>query len=140
MSNWYYSPSTLGTYLNATKHLFLHFPQKHPTDIGTEDIEAYQHHMATERKVSKSYLNQVVNAVRYYYKVGLGAAYRVKFIERPRKEWKLPSVLSEEEVAALLKAPTNLKHRCILMLIYSAGLRLGELLALDLTDIDRDRV
>ena len=52
----------------------------------------------------------------------------------------MPKVLSEEEVAALLKAPTNLKHRCILMLIYSAGLRLGELLALDLTDIDRDRV
>ena len=69
------------------------------------------------------------------------------FIERSclpfrqaRKERKLPSVLSEEEVAALLKAPTNLKHRCILMLIYSAGLRLGELLALDLTDIDPHRV
>ena len=83
MSNWYYIPSTIETYLNATKHFFLHFPQKHPTDIGTEDIEAYQHHMATERKVSNSYLNQVVNAVRYYYKVVLGDAYRVKFIERP---------------------------------------------------------
>ena len=64
MSNWYYSPSTIETYLNATKHLFLHFPQKHPTDIRSEDIEAYQHHMATERKVSNSYLDQVVHAVR----------------------------------------------------------------------------
>lgn len=134
-----YSTNTIDTYLNATKHFFLYFPQKHPTDIRSEDIEAYQHYMATTRKVSNSYLNQVVNAVRYYYKDVLGDAYRVKFIERPRKERKLPSVLSEEQVAALLKAPVNLKHRCILMLIYSAGLRMGELLRMELTDIDRDR-
>lgn len=134
-----YSTNTIDTYLNATKHFFLYFPQKHPTDIRSEDIEAYQHHMATERKVSNSYLNQVVNAVRYYYKDVLGDAYRVKFIERPRRERKLPNVLSEEEVAALLKAVDNLKHRCILMLIYSAGLRLGELLALERTDIIPER-
>jgi hypothetical protein len=63
-----YSPNTIETYLNATKHFFLHFPQKHPKDIRAEDIEAYQHELATVRKVSNSYLNQVVNAVRYYYK------------------------------------------------------------------------
>lgn len=134
-----YSPNTIDTYLNATKHFFLHFPQKHPKDIRAEDIEAYQHELATVRKVSNSYLNQVVNAVRYYYKDVLGDAYRVKFIERPRGERKLPKVLSEQEVAAILKAPTNLKHRCILMLIYSAGLRLGELIALERTDIIPER-
>ncbi|MBX2978739.1 MAG: tyrosine-type recombinase/integrase [Flavobacteriales bacterium] len=95
--------------------------------------------VATVRQVSNSYLNQEVNAVRYYYKDVLGDAYRVKFIERPRKERKLPSVLSEAEVAALLKAPTNLKHRCMLMLIYSAGLRMGKLLRMELKHIDRDR-
>jgi site-specific recombinase XerD len=134
-----YSPNTIETYLNATKHFFLHFPQKHPKDIRAEDIEAYQHELATVRKVSNSYLNQVVNAVRYYYKDVLDDAYRVKFIERPRGERKLPKVLSEQEVAAILKSPTNLKHRCILMLIYSAGLRLGELIALERTDIIPER-
>jgi integrase/recombinase XerD len=134
-----YSPNTIDTYLNATKHFFQHFPTKHPQDIRTEDIEAYQHELATVRKVSNSYLNQVVNAVRYYYKDVLGEAYRVKFIERPRGERKLPKVLSEVEVAAILKAPTNLKHRCILMLIYSAGLRLGELVAMERTDIIPER-
>jgi integrase/recombinase XerD len=134
-----YSPSTIETYLNATKHFFLHFPQKQPKDIGTAEIEAYQHELATVRKVSNSYLNQVVNAVRYYYKDVLGDACRVKFIERPRGERKLPKVLSEQEVAAILRAPTNLKHRCILMLIYSAGLRLGELIALERTDILTER-
>src|SRR5690606_25136136 len=81
----------------------------------------------------------VVNAIRYYYKDVLGDATRVKFIERPRKEKKLPKVLSEEEVTALLRASANLKHRCILMLIYSAGLRLNELISLKLDDIVPDR-
>lgn len=134
-----YSPRTIEAYLNATKHFFLHFPGKHPGDIRTEDIEAYQHHMATERKVSNSHLNQVVNAVRYYYMNVVGDAQRVTFIERPRQEKKLPLVLSETEVAALLRSVDNLKHRCILMLIYSAGLRLSELVGLDLTDLVTDR-
>ena len=130
-----YSPRTINTYLNATKKFFQHFPAKHPNDIRTEDIERYQHHMASERKVSNSYLNQVVNAVRYYYKDVLGDAHRVKFIERPRGDRKLPNVLSEEEVTAILRAVGNLKHQCILMLIYSAGLRLGELINLKRSDI-----
>lgn len=133
-----YSPNTIDTYLNATKQVFLRFAEKHPNDIRTEDIETFQHELARSGK-SNSYLNQLVNAVRYYYKDVLGDAYRVKFIERPRGERKLPKVLSEQEVAAILKAPTNLKHRCILMLIYSAGLRLGELIALERTDIIPDR-
>jgi integrase/recombinase XerD len=134
-----YSTNTIGTYLNATKLFFQHHAAKNPKDISAADIEAYQHELATTRKVSNSYLNQVVNALRYYYKDVLGDAYRVKFIERPRGERKLPKVLSEQEVAAILKAPTNLKHRCILMLIYSAGLRLGELIALERTDIIPER-
>jgi site-specific recombinase XerD len=134
-----YSTSTINTYLSATKKLFLHFPDKQPNDIRTADIEAYQHHLASGRKVSNSYLNQVVNAVRYYYKDVAGDANRVTFIERPRRERKLPKVLSEDEVAGLLRAPSNLKHQCILMLIYSAGLRLGELIALERTDIIPER-
>lgn len=134
-----YSPRTIDAYLNATKHFFLHFPTKHPNDIRTEDIETYQHHMATVRKVSNSHLNQVVNAVRYYYMHVVGDVKRVTFIERPRQERKLPTVLSETEVATLLRSVDNLKHRCILMLIYSAGLRLSELVGLELTDLVTDR-
>ena len=134
-----YSPRTIETYLNATKHFFLYFPEKHPNDIRTEEIEAYQHHLATARKVSNSYLNQVVNAIRYYYKDVLGDRARVKFIERPRRERKLPNVLSEAEVTSILRSVDNLKHQCILMLIYSAGLRLGELISLRRTDIIPER-
>jgi site-specific recombinase XerC len=134
-----YSPRTIETYLNATKHFFLHFPAKHPNDIRTEDIESYQHHLAAARKVSNSHLNQVVNAVRYYYMNVTGDAKRVTFIERPRQERKLPHILSESEVTSILRSVDNLKHRCILMLIYSAGLRLSELIGLELRDLVTDR-
>lgn len=134
-----YSPRSIAVYLNAAKQLFAHYPLKHPNDIRTADIEAYQHHLATARKASNSYLNQVVNAVRYYYMNVVGDAKRVTFIERPRPERKLPAVLSEEDVTAILRSVSNLKHQCILMLIYSAGLRLSELINLRRTDINPDR-
>ncbi len=134
-----YSPRSILVYLGAARQLFQHFPQKHPNDIRTEDIEAFQHHLATVRKVSNSTLNQAVNAIRYYYMNVVGDAGRVTFIERPRKERKLPTVLSEEEVASILRSVDNLKHRCILMLIYSAGLRLSELIGLERRDVVMDR-
>ncbi len=134
-----YSPRSIQVYLSATRQLFRHFPDKHPEDIRTEDIESFQHHLAAERKVSNSTLNQMVNAVRYYYMNVVGDAGRVIFIERPRKERKLPTVLSEEEVGALLRGVDNLKHRCILMLIYSGGLRLSELIGLERSDVAADR-
>ena len=134
-----YSPRSIQVYLSATRQLFQHFPLKHPNDIRTEDIEAFQHHLATVRKVSNSTLNQAVNAIRYYYMNVVGDARRVTFIERPRKESKLPLVLSKAEVAAVLKAPTNLKHRAMLALAYSGGLRVSEVLALEPDDLLYDR-
>ncbi len=134
-----YSPRSIQVYLSATRQLFLHFPKKHPNDIRTEDIEAFQHHLATERKVSNSTLNQAVNAIRYYYMNVVGDARRVTFIERPRKETKLPLVLSKAEVAAVLKAPTNLKHRAMLAVAYSGGLRVSEVLTLRPDDLLHDR-
>lgn len=133
-----YSPNTIDTYLNATKQLFIRFVEKHPNDIRTEDIETFQHELAKSGK-SNSYLNQIVNAVRYYYKDVLGDAYRVKFIERPRKESKLPLVLSKAEIAAVLGAPSNVKHQAMLAMAYSGGLRISEVLGLRPEDLLFDR-
>jgi integrase/recombinase XerD len=63
----------------------------------------------------------------------------VYYIERPRKEWELLIVLSEDEMKSLLENTTNLKHRCMLLLLYSSGLRISELLSLQWGDVDRDR-
>ena len=134
-----YSPRSIVVYLNAARQLFQHFPEKHPNNIRTEDIEAFQQHLATVKKVSNSTLNQAVNAIRYYYMNVVGDVKRVTFIERPRKETKLPLVLSKVEVAALLKAPTNLKHQAMLSLAYSGGLRVSEILTLRPEDLLFDR-
>jgi len=134
-----YQPDTIRVYLSCVRQLFQRFPERHPNELRSEDIETYQHELATQRKASTSYLKQTAHAVRYYYKDVLGDATRVTFLENPRGEHRLPEVLSEEAIAALLGKATNLKHQCILMLIYSAGLRMGELLALKPTDIVTER-
>ncbi|MBL7940723.1 MAG: tyrosine-type recombinase/integrase [Flavobacteriales bacterium] len=134
-----YSPNSIQVYLGAARQLFAFHAAKAPERLTAADIEAWQHHLATERRLSNSSLEQAVNAVRYYYAKVLGDADRVRFIERPRRERKLPTVLSEDEVAALLRSVDNLKHRCMLMLLYAGGLRLSELIHLRLGDLARDR-
>jgi integrase/recombinase XerD len=134
-----YSPNSIQVYLGAARQLFAFHAAKAPERLTAADIEAWQHHLATERRLSNSSLEQAVNAVRYYYAKVLGDADRVRFIERPRRERKLPTVLSEDEVAALLRSVDNLKHRCMLMLLYAGGLRLSELIHLRVGDLARDR-
>ena len=89
--------------------------------------------------VSASYQNQAINSIKFYFEAVLGRLLEPIVIQRPIKEKKLPNVLSEEEVTLILKQIKNLKHRCIIYLVYSAGLRRGEVLNLKPTDIDSQR-
>ena len=97
-------------------------------------------YLVEERQVSTSYQNQAINAIKYYYEQVLGGRRKFYFIERPVKERKLPVVLSEAEVYRLLASVHNLKHKCLLMLIYSAGLRISEALHLQPKDLDSKRM
>lgn len=76
----------------------------------------------------------------FYYEKVLGGRRKFYFIERPQKERRLPVVLSEEEVVRLFEVTENLKHKCLLMLVYSAGLRISEALNLRIKDIDSQRM
>lgn len=78
--------------------------------------------------------------MKFYYEKVLGGQRKFYFIDRPKKEQALPTVLNEDEVIRLFNAMDNIKHKCMLMLAYSAGLRLGEILRLRLADIDRERM
>jgi len=89
------------------------------------------------RQVSS--LNQAINALKFYYGTMLKKRF-VYEVKRPRKDRKLPVVLSQEEVARILSSVENIKHKALLMLIYSAGLRVGEVVRLKIEDIDSKRM
>ncbi|HSO88351.1 MAG TPA: tyrosine-type recombinase/integrase, partial [Draconibacterium sp.] len=90
-------------------------------------------------KLSIAYQNQMVNAIRLFFRQQMKTEIEIAQIERPRGEHRLPNVLSKEEIKAILQAPTNLKHRAMLSLIYACGLRRSELLNLKPTDVDSKR-
>ncbi|MCM8803302.1 MAG: tyrosine-type recombinase/integrase, partial [Candidatus Omnitrophica bacterium] len=99
----------------------------------------YLYCLAEEKQVATSTLNQVINALKFYYGTILKRNF-VYEIKRPRKDKKLPVVLSKEEISKILSAVKNVKHKAILMLVYSAGLRVGEAVRLKLEDIDSERM
>ncbi|MEZ4828976.1 MAG: tyrosine-type recombinase/integrase [Bacteroidia bacterium] len=106
--------------------------------IEKETIRQYLLKQIREQKWSESMQNQVVNAIKFYYEKVLGQE-RQFYDLRPRRADQLPEVLSEEEVQKLLTSVKNLKHRCILSLIYSAGLRPSESVNVRLDDLLVDR-
>jgi len=132
-----YSYKTVKVYFYYNKDL-LNFTGKKPSEINDNDIKNYLLYLAEDKKSATSTLNQAINALKFYY----GSMLKCKFlyeIRRPCKDRKLPIVLSKEEVAKILNSVDNLKHRAILMLIYSAGLRVGEVVKLKPEDIDSKR-
>lgn len=92
-----------------------------------------------KNKLSSSYQNQIVNALKLFFSSILNKKIEIEKIHRPKREKKLPNVLSKEEVKMILNAHSNLKHKTMLSLIYSCGLRCGELLALQPVHIDSKR-
>jgi site-specific recombinase XerD len=103
-------------------------------------IVVFCQYLVIDRKVSASHQNQAINAIKFYYERVLGGQRKFYNLVRPNKEKALPNVLSTQEVTALLKATTNLKHRAILTTIYSSGLRIGEAINLKIKDIDSNRM
>jgi len=97
---------------------------KDPKDISEKAVLEFLRYLVMERKVSTSYQNQSVNAIKYYYEKVLGGSRKFYFVERPKTEKTLPVVLNIGEVSQLIKVTENLKHKCMLMLAYSGGLRL----------------
>ena len=111
-----------------------------PKEITEKEIISFIRYLVDERQVSASYQNQAINAIKFYYEKVLGGVRKFYFIERPQKERPLPVVLSGQEVARLFEVTENLKHKCLLMLIYSAGLRVSEALNMKIKDIDSQRM
>ncbi|MFT4857871.1 MAG: integrase/recombinase XerD [Planctomycetota bacterium] len=135
-----YSQSTIRSYVPLFEEFINHFQDSEIDSLGEKEIMDFSRFLVNERKVSSSHQNQAINAIKFYYEKVKGGERKYYHVDRPIREKKLPEVCSEEEVSAILKATKNLKHRAILMTIYSADLRISELVNLRIKDIDSQRM
>jgi len=133
-----YSPKTITSY---TYHigLFLKTLQKPAEAVTEDDIRTYLYTMKTVKKASQSNLSQAFSAIKFLYRSTLDMPLKLSAVQSVRRGRKLPVVLSGEEIKRLIHATDNIKHRTILMTIYSAGLRLSEATHLKVSDIDSKR-
>ncbi len=135
-----YSESTEKTYTYALEDYLNYHHQIDIERLNEGHIQSFLRYLVMERKVSTSYQNQAINAIKFYYERVLGGQRKTYFIDRPKKEKSLPVVLSEEEIVRIIRSVENIKHRAILMVIYSAGLRISECINLKIKDIDSSRM
>lgn len=133
------SESTVITYTNLIKYFLQYSNYKKNNKLSARFIEAFNYDFIVKKGKSISYQNQAINAIKKYldYK---NIAIEELNIKRPQKEKQLPNVLSLQEVKLLLNNVNNLKHKVLLSLLYSAGLRIGEALNLKVNDIDSKRM
>ena len=134
-----YSESTLTTYSEALKTFLVFYREKPIADITNEDVIVYNNEYILKNNLSASFQNQTVNAIKLFFQTIRETKMMVDKIHRPKRAKVLPNVLSKEEVKLILNAHSNIKHKMMLSLIYSCGLRRGELLALKPVHIDSKR-
>ena len=131
-----YADSSIKTYKAALIVFGSWLGERNHKEVKKVDIIEFMKFMVIHRKVSRSYQNQIVNALKSFYKHTLSIHFSSEMIERPRKEYKLPKYLTREEVTKVFGALKYMKHRCIVSLLYACGLRNGELIRIELRDID----
>lgn len=130
------SYSTRKTYRHHLAGVFYYYKDSVPKEISREQIEQYLLHQIRFKKIAESTQNQIISAVKAYWERVLKRDKSWIDIQRPKRPKKMPNVLSTEEVVLLLDSIENLKHKLILLLIYSSGLRLGEVVNLLIRDIN----
>jgi len=132
-----YSLKTIKVYFHYNEDL-LGFSRKKPSEITNEDVKNYLFELADKRFASTSSLNIAINALKFYYGEVLKRGF-VFEIKRPKKDKRLPVILNQEEISKLFSAVSNIKHRSILLFVYSSGLRVSEVVNLRAEDIDVQR-
>ena len=139
LSSKRYAESTIKTYSEALRVFFRFYHDKPIADINNNDLIHFNNEYILKNRYSQCYQNQVVNAIKLFYRKIQQRKLEIDLIERPRTEKKLPNVLSKEEVKSILEALDNIKHKTMLCLIYACGLRRSELIQLKINDIDSKR-
>ena len=133
-----YSPRTVAAYVAAVAKLAKHL-RRSPEQVTKEDVRAFQVHLLAV-KTSGSQFNQIVAGLRFFYGTTLGRAEMVEMLPYGKRPKRLPVVLSVEEVGQLLAAARPGRERILLQTAYACGLRISEVLHLQVTDIDSARM
>jgi integrase/recombinase XerD len=134
-----YSPRTIKSYVSLISQLALHYHT--PVDLlSVDQIRDYILQNITTNKHSKSWMNMIISAIKLLFCDVLKREWNRLDLPRPRMDKKVPVILSREEVHRIINSKTNIKHKAILMLTYSGGLRLGEVSSLKIADIDSGRM
>ncbi len=135
-----YSDSTVKTYTEAIRIFLLFNASKVISDITNDDLIVFNNDYILKKNLSASYQNQIVNGVKLFFQTIEHAKLKVDLVHRPRRYNPLPKVLAKEEIAAIINALDNIKHKSMISLIYSAGLRRSELVNMKLSDINSKRM
>lgn len=134
-----YSENTIGTYTDALKTFLRFYAAKPIHEITNDDLIVFNNDYILKNRLSSSHQNQVVNAIKLFFRTIENSKLNPELVHRPKREKLLPNVLSKEEVKLILDALPNIKHKAMLSLIYSCGLRCGEVLNLKPENIDSNR-
>jgi site-specific recombinase XerD len=126
---------TIKTYKNALRQFLLYYDHFKPSQLTVEQIKHYIAHCIQKHHISPAYQIQLISALKLFYSTAARQPHKAQALQLPKTSRKLPNVLPPDEVAALFDAVHNLKHRCILMIIYAAGLRVSEAANLRLADL-----
>jgi len=134
-----YSANTAKVYISCFENFSNYYNTRPLNELSEEDINDYMQFLVTSNH-SNSYINASINAIKFYFEIVLNMPNRFYSIQRPKSIKALPTVLDKSEVSKILKSIQNLKHRCIISLLYSAGLRRNELIQLKIKDLDSKRM
>ncbi|MCX6278644.1 MAG: tyrosine-type recombinase/integrase [Bacteroidetes bacterium] len=135
-----YTKKTIKVYLCMFEEFINYYNTHDIIKIGDNLIIAFLQYLVIDRKVSPSYQNQSINAIKFYYERVMGGQRKFYFLDRPLKSFNLANVLNLDEISKTISLVKNIKHKAIIMITYGGGLRLSEVINLKIKDIDSKRM
>jgi integrase/recombinase XerD len=135
-----YSANTIRNYCNEFHHLLRLLGNRSVNGLSKPHIMSYLLWLLEKQGYSEMHVHTAINAVKFYFEQVMKREKEFYDLPRPKKPFKLPSVLAEEEVITLIQKIKNIKHRSMIMAGYAAGLRVSEIIQLKVNDIDSKRM
>lgn len=136
LSIGHYSPLTIRNYLSELRYLFVYYGDVNPQDFTEEMTLRYLLYLAKTLGCSRVKCRMAAQSISFFFRHVLKLPYVIPSLIYPRAASKLPPVMSASEIKTLIDSIKNIKHRTVVMLLYSTGMRLSEIAALKITDID----